>query len=317
MARFILRRLGQSLLILLILSFVIYGLIGLMPGDPLDVMLASAPGATPDVIAHLRDIYGLDQPLLSRYWHWLISALTGDFGFSRTHSRPVLEVMAPALWQTTKLMLTAFALSAVLSLILGLVSALRPGGWIDGIVSLFAFAGMSLPVFWLALVLILVFAQTLHWLPASGMSAGDGGGVTDGLRHLILPVATLVLANTGGFTRYVRASMIETLRLDFIRTARAKGAGPLRIVLVHALRNAALPIVTMFGLSFGTLFSGALVTETMFAQWGMGKMVYDAILGNDFNLALTGLLLAALVTLLSSLAADLAYCWLDPRIDVT
>jgi peptide/nickel transport system permease protein len=317
MTRFILRRLGQTLLILLILSFVIYGLIGLMPGDPLDVMLASAPGATPEVIAHLREIYGLDQPLMSRYWHWLLSALTGDFGFSRTHSRPVLEVIAPALWQTAKLMLTSFTLSALLSLILGVASAVKTGGWIDSAISLVAFAGMSLPVFWLALVLILVFAQTLHWLPASGMSASGSAGAIEGLRHLILPVATLVLATTGGFTRYVRASMIETLRLDFIRTARAKGAGPLRVVLVHGLRNAALPIVTMFGLSFGTLFSGALVTETMFAQWGMGKMVYDAILGNDFNLALTGLLFAALVTLLSSLAADLAYGWLDPRIERT
>jgi peptide/nickel transport system permease protein len=134
------------------------------------------------------------------------------------------------------------------------------------------------------------------------------------VRHLALPVFTLMLANTGQFTRYVRAAMIETLRMDFVRTAWAKGAGAARVVLVHALRNALIPVVTIMALSFGTLFSGALVTETMFAQMGMGKMIYDSILSNDFNLALTGLLFATLVTLVANLAADLAYGWLDPRI---
>ena len=197
---------------------------------------------------------------------------------------------------------------------LGIAAARRPGGWIDSVVSLFAFAGISVPVFFLALVLQLVFAVQLHWLPAGGLSTVGDGGPVDILRHLILPVVTLALAGTGQFTRFVRAAMIETLRMDHVRTARAKGAGEGRVVLVHALRNAMIPVVTVMALSFGTLFSGALVTETMFAAPGMGKMIYDAILGNDFNLALTGLLFATLVTLLSNLAADLAYGWLDPRI---
>jgi len=267
-------------------------------------------------VARLRAIYGLDQPLMLRYWHWLLAALQGDFGFSRIHSQPVLEVLLPALWQTAKLLVSSFVLSVALAFALGILAALRPGGVVDGLVSLFAFAGISIPVFWLALMLILIFAVNLHWFPASGIANVGDGSAGDQLRHLAMPVATLALANTGGFTRYVRASMIETLRMDYVRTARAKGAGAGRVVLVHALRNALIPVVTVMGLNFGALFGGALLTETMFAQPGMGKMIYDAILGNDFNLALTGLLFATLVTLLSNLATDIAYGALDPRIAV-
>jgi peptide/nickel transport system permease protein len=316
MTAYVLRRVAQTAAVLLIMSFVLYGLIGLMPGDPIDIMAASMPGVTPEVVARLKAIYGLDQPLMVRYWRWLVAVASGDFGFSRTHARPVLEVLAPALWQTCKLMLTSFALSVVVALVFGVVSSLRPGGWLDTLVGLFAFAGISVPVFWLALLLILVFAVELHWLPASGMGRVGDYGFADQLRHLVLPVLTLTLANAGQFTRYVRAAMIETLRMDFVRTAWAKGAGPRRVVLVHALRNALIPVVTVMALSFGTLFSGALVTETMFAQMGMGKMIYDSILSNDFNLALTGLLFATLVTLLANLMADLAYGWLDPRISL-
>jgi peptide/nickel transport system permease protein len=316
MARFILRRSLQALLVLLVMSFVIYSLIGLMPGDPLDLMIQSNPGATPEVVARLRAIYGLDQPMMLRYAHWLWAALHGDLGYSRTHSQPVMVVLLPALWTTCKLMLISFVIAVVLSLILGIWAALRPGGWVDGLVSLAAFAGISVPVFWLALMMILIFAVRLHWLPASGISNVGDGSFTDHVRHLIMPVTTLALANTGGFTRFVRASMIETLRMDHIRTARAKGNDESRVVLIHALRNALIPVVTVMALSFGTLFSGALLTETMFAQPGMGKMIYDSILSNDFNLALSGLLFATLVTLLSNLVADLAYGWLDPRISL-
>ncbi|MBU6498576.1 MAG: ABC transporter permease [Rhodospirillales bacterium] len=316
MARFILRRTLQALIVLLVMSFVIYGLIGLMPGDPVDMMAAGNPGATPEVIAHLRAIYGLDQPLALRYWHWLLAALTGDFGFSRTHSQPVLEVLAPALWQTCKLMVISFVVSVLLSFTLGIIAARKPGGVVDGLISLFAFAGISVPVFWLALMMILVFAVDLHWFPASGISTLGEGGFIDQARHLVMPVTTLALATTGGFIRFVRASMIEVMRMDHVRTARAKGATEARVVLIHAFRNALIPVVTVMALSFGVLFNGALLTETMFAQPGMGKMIYDAILGNDFNLALVGLLFATLVTLASNLVADLAYGWLDPRISL-
>ena len=158
MNRFILRRLLQSALVLLVMSFVIYGLIGLMPGDPLDVMVASVPGVTPEQIARLRAIYGLDQPLMLRYFHWLMAALQGDLGYSRSHSVPVLAVLAPALWTTCKLMLISFVIAVAFSFVLGITAALKPGGWLDGVISLVAFAGISVPVFWLALMMILVFA---------------------------------------------------------------------------------------------------------------------------------------------------------------
>ena len=183
----------------------------------------------------------------------------------------MLQVLGPALWVTCKLMLASFVVAVLLAFVLGVAAALRPGGVIDSIVSLFAFAGISVPVFWLALVMILLFAVQLHWLPASGLSTVGDGSLRDQLRHLLMPVITLALASTGQFTRFVRAAMVETMRMDHVRTARAKGAGEGRIVLVHALRNALIPVVTVMALSFGSLFSGALVTETMFAQPGNGQ----------------------------------------------
>jgi peptide/nickel transport system permease protein len=314
MASYLIRRVAQSLLVLLVMSFIIYGLIGLMPGDPLDIMLASTPGLTPEAVARLREIYGLDQPLMSRYWYWLIAALHGNLGYSRLHSVPVVAVLLPALWQTTKLMISSFVVSGIGAFALGIAAARKPGRLADGLIGLVAFGGMSVPVFWLALMFILIFAVQLHWLPASGISTVGEGGIIDVLRHLVLPVVTLSLATMGGVIRYVRASMIETLRMDHVRTARAKGASEARVVLIHAFRNALIPVVTIMALSFGTLFNGALITETMYAQPGMGKMIFDAIQGNDFNLALSGLLFATLVTLVSNLIADLAYGWLDPRI---
>jgi peptide/nickel transport system permease protein len=310
MIRYLAGRLLQIIVVLFVMSFVIYGLIGLMPGDPIDIMAASTPGMTAETVARLKAAYGLDQPLVTRYWHWLTAALQLDFGYSRVHSQPAIDVILPALLQTVKLAGLSLAFSLILALVLGIASALKPGGWLDTIASLFAFAGISVPTFWLAIILILAFAVGLGWLPASGM----GDGFADQARHMVLPVATLTIATTGQFIRFVRAEMIEVLRMDYVRTARAKGVGRRRLVLRHALRNALIPVVTVVALQVGTLFSGALVTETMFALRGMGKMIYDAILGNDYNLALTGLLFATLVTLLSNLVADLAYAWLDPRI---
>ncbi|MBI1774091.1 MAG: ABC transporter permease [Proteobacteria bacterium] len=310
-----LRRVCESVVLLLLMSLVIYCLIGLMPGDPIDIMINSNPGYTAADAERLRALYGLDRPLLLRYWEWARAAADLDFGYSRSFSQPVLTILLPALGETVRLMGAAFAVTVSLSLVLGIASALRHRTPLDAAINLFAFAGISVPVFWLALMLIIVFAVWLGWLPASGTyTIGTDGGIVDMARYMVLPVVTLAAANTGAFTRYVRSSMIETMRMDFIRTARTKGVPPGRIVRVHALRNALIPVVTIMALSFGRLFSGALVTETMFGYRGMGKIIYESVMGNDFNLALVGLLLATAVTLLSNLLADLLYAVLDPRI---
>ncbi|MCB8821932.1 ABC transporter permease [Microvirga rosea] len=316
MIMFFLRRLLGMAIVLLAMSFVVYGLIGLMPGDPIDLMVMSNPGITAADADRLRALYSLDEPLVTRYGHWLIAALQGDFGFSRVYAQPVLDIIGPALWQTTKLVALTLVISSILATALGILSALRPGGKIDTLVSFISFAGISLPSFWLALILILTFAVWLGWLPASGMGRPGEEGFLGNARFLILPVTTLVIANIGGVTRYARSALIETLRMDFIRTARAKGAREPRVVLRHGVPNALSSVITVIGMNFGTLFSGALITETMFAQRGLGKTIYDAILGNDYNLALVALLFATFATLIGNLLADLACAWLDPRISV-
>lgn len=311
MLAYLLRRLAESLLVLLVMSAVIYGLIGLMPGDPIDIMISGDPNLTTEDAQRLKALYGLDRPLYERYLAWLGNALQGDFGFSRIFGQPVLDVLVPRLGNTLLLMGLAFFLAFLLALPAGVLAARKPGGWLDGAVNLVAFAGISLPPFWLAILLIILFSVTLGWLPAGGMGDGSFGSSA---QHLILPALTLTLASVGGHLRYLRAAMIEALRQDYIRTARAKGLNEVGVVMRHALRNAMIPVVTILALDFGTLFGGALITETMFGWLGMGKTIYDAVMGKDYNLALVGLLLATVTVLLANLLADLAYAWLDPRV---
>ena len=313
MLTYIAQRLAESALVLLIMSFVVYALIGLMPGDPIDLMLSANPNLTPDDAARLRALHGLDRPIGERYVNWLGAAAGGDLGYSRLYSRPVLDVLLPRLGNTVLLMGLAFALAFALALPAGIAAAMRPRTVTDASINLLAFAGISVPPFWLAILLIMLFAVVLGWLPAGGMAA-KGAGPWEHAKFLILPVATLTIATVAGVIRFVRASVMEALRQDYVRTARSKGLGETQVVAGHVLRNAMIPVVTILALNFGALFSGALITETMFGYLGMGKTIYDAILGNDFNLALVGLLLATLTTLLANLAADLCYAWLDPRI---
>ena len=314
MSAFLIRRLMQSLAVIAIMSFLVYALIGLMPGDPVDIMIASDPKLTPADAARLRALHGLDLPIGERYWNWLNAALGGDLGFSRSHSRPVLEVMGPHLARTLLLMGISFLLSAAIAIPLGVWAAARPYSLHDYAINLFSFAGRSAPPFWLALILIFVFAVWLGWFPAGGLETIGKGGFWDRLHYLVLPVLSLTLLNVAGFTRFVRAETMAVMRQDFIRTARAKGVSERGVLTGHALRNAMIPIVTIIALDFGALFSGALITETVFAYPGMGKMIYDSILANDFNLALVGLLFATFVTLAANIGADVTYAVLDPRI---
>jgi peptide/nickel transport system permease protein len=315
MIRFLLSRLAQSLLVLVIMSFVIYGLIGLMPGDPIDLMISADPMMTPADAERLRALYGLDRPIVERYWNWVNAALRGDLGFSRLYAQPVLDVIGPALGNTVQLLAFALGLSICIAVPLGVLAASRPRSAFDYAVNLFAFAGISLPQFWLGLIMMLTFAVVLGWLPAGGI-APAGAPLSEHVRFMLLPMLTLTIASVGGHARYVRSAMLEVMRQDFIRTARAKGARRSRVIWLHALRNALIPFITILALDFGFLFSGALITETIFAWPGMGKLIFDAVMGNDYNLALVALLFATGLVLTANLLADIAYGWLDPRIVV-
>ena len=314
MLRYFAHRAAEAGLLLVLMSFAIYLLLGLMPGDPIDIMASGDPDISSADIARLKALYGLDRPITERYGHWLAGALSGDFGFSRLHAKPVLEVLGPRLWNTTVLMGVSFVLALVIAIPLGMIAAVRARSLVDYAINLFAFAGFSLPSFWLALLLILLFSVQLGWLPAGGVQSVGRSDWADWLLHLIMPVAALTLLTMGRIIRFTRSAMIEALRQDYIRTARAKGLGNYGVVVGHAMRNGMIPVVTVLALDFGTLFSGALVIEQIFSYQGMGKLIYDSILGSDFNVALVGLLFATALTLVSNLGADVIYGWLDPRI---
>lgn len=321
MSRYFVARGIQTAVTLLLMSLVVYLLIGLMPGDPIDMMISGDPTMTSADAARLRAAYGLDKPLFERYGAWLLQALQGNFGYSRSFGQPVLTVLWPRLLNTLLLAGSAFILSIAIALPLGVWAAAHPRSRTDYLINLFCFAGISVPPFWLALLLITLFAVTLGWLPAGGMAdvrpgAPWQGVLVDQLRHLALPVVTLTLVQLSSYTRFMRGAMIEVLRQDYIRTARAKGASETVVRWRHAFRNAFTPVLTVLALSFGSLLSGALITETMFAWPGMGKAIYQAILENDYNLALVGLLIATFATIAGNLLADLAYAWVDPRVSI-
>jgi peptide/nickel transport system permease protein len=321
MSRYLAARAIQTAITLALMSLVVFVLIGLMPGDPIDMMISGDPQMTSEDAARLRAMYGLDKPLLERYLAWATQALQGNFGYSRSFGQPVLTVLWPRLLNTLLLAGTAFVLATAIALPLGIWAAQRPRGRTDYLINLLCFAGISAPPFWLALLLITLFAVFLGWLPAGGMADVRPGtpwatALVDQLRHLALPVVTLTLVQLGAYTRFMRGAMIEILRQDYIRTARAKGASETTVLWRHAFANALAPVLTVLALSFGGLVSGALITETMFAWPGMGKAIYQAILDNDYNLALVGLLMATLATIAGNLAADLAYVWVDPRVSI-
>ncbi len=313
MLNYLARRLGECLIVLLVVSFASYGLIGLMPGDPIDLMFSSNPDMTPEDAARLRALFGLDQPIWSRYLAWLGNAVTGEFGYSRLYQQPVGDILLPRLWATLQLLGISTILALAIAIPLGVVAAARQNSILDHAINLTCFAGISVPPFWLALMLVAYVAVPVAWIPASGMGEPDAG-LWEYLRHMLLPVTALTLASVGGFARFMRGAMLQALRQDYMRTARAKGATPARQLFGHALRNALLPLVTIIALSFGGLFSGALITETIFAWSGMGRMIFESVMGNDYNLALVGLMVATAFTLTANILADIAYALLDPRI---
>lgn len=310
MIRLVGARLGQIAVTLVVLSACAYGLIGLMPGDPIDLAIAADPRLTAEDAARLRALHGLDRPLAARYLAWGMMVLGGEFGFSRLFAQPVAALLGPALLSTLALLGGALAIAIGVGVGLGALAALRPR--LAPLADALAVLGQATPSFWLGILLIILFAVTLGWLPAGGVP--DGGGIWDTLRHLVLPVATLAIAHLAAYLRHGMAAISGALADPWIRSARARGA-PERLVLWrHALPNAAVPLLQVAALDAGALVGGALITETVFARPGMGKLIYDAVMGNDYNLALVALLLVALVTMLATLAADLAQRAIDPRL---
>lgn len=313
MTAWLIRRIAGMAILTVILAGVVFLLIGLMPGDPVDMMIADNPRLTPADIARLRAAYGVDQPLGARFLAWIGSVASGDLGWSRLYHQPVSAVIGPRLVDTLALTGTALMLAILVGGALGVLAALRPR--LAPVVETAATASLSLPAFWLGLLMIWFFAVRLNWLPATGTPPAAAAW-PDTLRWAVLPMLSLALLHLGGPIRMAAASLRAVLSADWLRTARAKGCSPARALFRHALPAALLPFVTLAALSLGQLFSGALVTETIFARPGLGRLINDAILGNDYNLALAALLLAGVMVFAANLLADLALAWLDPRVSL-
>lgn len=299
----------QMLATLAVMSFLVYALIGLMPGDPVDLMAAGNPRMTPEDLARLKALYSLDRPLTERYGHWALSLLRGDTGYSRLYGLPVMQALLPRLLNTGILMGISLLLTLVTAIPLGVYAARKPNSTADRAINVFCLSGMSLPSFWLALLLISLFSVKLGWLPA--------GSSLETPSSLILPVLTVTVGSLAVYIRHMRSAMAEALKSDHIKTAFAKGCSESRVVWRHALGAALPPVVTMLMLDLGSILGGAVTIETVFSYPGMGKLMFDAIMGNDFNLALTGFLLLTAFVMAGNFLADVICAFLDPRVEKT
>lgn len=302
MLRYIFSRLGQSILVMFGVSVMIFYSLHLT-GDPAAVMMP--PGSSQAEIDNFRSAMGFDRPLLWQYGHYLNGVLHGDLGQSLRYEQPVTELIAQRVPATLLLAVTALAWSTLAGMILGLVSAIWRNTFWDFLARLLAFSGQAIPVFWLGLLMILLFSLQLRWLPSSGYGSAS---------QLVMPAISLGAYYMSAIARLVRASLIDVLHLDYIRTARAKGLSPWRILIRHGLRNALIPVVTVQGMYFASLLGGALVTEIIFAWPGIGRLAVQAIQNRDFPLVQAIVLLAALIFVMVNLLIDLLYVVLNPRI---
>jgi len=301
--RYIINRLVGMLLTLLLVSAVVFVIINLTPGDPVAAMLG--PNGSQQQIVEIRHLLGLDQPVWQRYFSWLWRVSHGDFGVSLRSQEPVLTTLLQRLPATVELMLGAMVVGLLFGIPIGVISAMKRNSLIDAISRIVALAGISMPGFWFALILILVFAYYFPILPPSG---------TGGPKHLVLPAITLGLSLAGIIMRLTRSSLLEILGQDYIRTARAKGLAEMIVLSRHALRNALLPLVTIVGLETGALLGGTVTIETVFAWPGLGFFTYQAMLGRDYPIIMGSLLLFATMFLIVNLLTDFAYGIADPRI---
>lgn len=305
MTQLVLRRLLSAIPTLAAVATLVFSLIHLIPGDPVLIMLGE--GAQPTDVEGLRRELGLDRPLAAQYGAFVAGLVRGDLGRSLHFDQPVTALIARHYPATVELALAAMLVALATALPLGMLAAFRKGSWVDRAARGFALVGVSVPNFWLGPMAILLFSIQLGWLPVSGRG---------GLAHLVLPAATLGLALAALLTRMVRAGVAEELGKPFLVTARAKGLSRVRIAVAHALRNALVPVVTVVGLQFGSLLTGAILTETIFGWPGLGRLLIQAIRLRDYPLVQGCVLLISATYVLVNLVTDLVYAWIDPRIRV-
>tara|TARA_A100001388_G_scaffold162457_1_gene121173 strand:- start:359 stop:1306 length:948 start_codon:yes stop_codon:yes gene_type:complete len=313
MGRYILFRAAASVPVLIGITIIVFVILSLIPGDPATAILGSY--ATPENVARLNAQLGLDRPLVQRYFIWLGNLLQGDLGRSFSLNRPVIDEILERFNATLILSGLAFVMCSVLGILAGVISATRQYGLADKLITFSVLVGISIPSFFLGMMMILYFAVNLRWVPASGMYALYGGGdLSDLLHHLVMPATALAVVATGVVARMSRSAMLEVLRLDFIRTARAKGVRERRVITRHALRYAIVSILPVLGLQAGFVLSGAVYIEIVFQWPGIGRMLVDAILTRDIMLVQGGVLFVAACYVLFNIIVDLAQLWLDPRL---
>jgi peptide/nickel transport system permease protein len=315
-------RLAKAVVVLLLIVIANFLLIHAAPGDPAAVMAGEAGAADEKFIADLRERFGLDQPFYVQLWTYVSGVIQLDLGYSYRQQVPVLDLILERLPATLLLTITAFVISLTLGILFGVIAAARQGKWTDSLVTSLALLFYATPLYWMALMAVLLFSVQLGWLPGYGYETvgADYTGLeklVDVARHLTLPALTLGLFFTAIYMRMTRASMLEVSGMDFVKTARAKGLAPARVQRRHILRNALLPVVTLAGLQAGQLVGGAVLTETVFAWPGIGRLMFDALAQRDYNLLLGILLVSAAMVILFNIITDIIYTVIDPRIGAT
>lgn len=313
MTAYILRRLLQMLPVLLAASFAIFAMIYAVPGGPVAVIVGENAG--PEEIAAAIQRYGLDRPMVVQYLDWLGRALTGDFGLSLHSRQPVLQLIGERLPATLQLALAAIVVALAIGIPVAIASAVRPNSWLDRLFSGWSALALGVPTFWLGILLILLFAVELRWLPSASRHVPLWESPADALRSLALPAITLGTYVSGILARFLRASLIGEARADYVRTARAKGVPESRIVGLHIMRNALLPFVTIVGLMMANFIGGAVVTEAVFTYPGLGRLLIQAISTRDYPLIQGCILVILIAYMLINLTVDVLYAWIDPRIE--
>lgn len=313
MTSYVLRRLAQMLPVLLIASFAIFAMIYAVPGGPVAVI--AGENATAEEIAEVTRRFGFDRPMLVQYADWLGRALTGDFGLSLHSRQSVLQLIGERLPATLQLALAAIIVALVIGIPVAIASAVRPNSWLDRLLSGWSALALGVPTFWLGILLILLFAVELRWLPSASRYVPLWQAPLDALRSLALPALTLGVYVSGVLGRFLRASLIGEARADYVRTARAKGVPEKRVVGLHIMRNALLPFVTIVGLMMAHFIGGAVVTEAVFTYPGLGRLLIQAITTRDYPLIQGCILVILIAYMLINLAVDMLYAWIDPRIE--